>query len=282
MRLLPLACGVFLTAVALAVPQVAHAQGNGRPKTGRPSTDTPAVTAAAATPLTTYPQFGAWLDDASALGKGDGAVSIGAGFWRLNGMTQSNIPMLGGGIGITDRMQVSASVPFYRVSAPTFSSQGLDDVYLSAKYTLLDPTLTVSEVGLAISPVVEVLSADAIDGRVHFALPVSVELRRMPFRVYGSAGYFTRGAMFGGGAVEWTGSNGVSLTGAIMQSYSIKSPTLTTTAAERSHADFSVGVAAPIARAMSVYGSVGRSLTSVESGGASLAVSGGLSFRFYQ
>src|SRR3954465_889816 len=282
MRLLPLACGVFLTAVALAVPQVAHAQGNGRPKTGRPSTDTPGVTAAAATPLTTYPQFGAWLDDASALGKGDGAVSIGAGFWRLDGMTQSNIPMLGGGIGITDRMQVSASVPFYRVSAPTFSSQGLDDVYLSAKYTLLDPTLTVSEVGLAISPVVEVLSADAVDGRVHFALPVSVELRRMPFRVYGSAGYFTRGAMFGGGAVEWTGASGVSVTGAIMQSYSMKSSTVTTSAAERSHADFSFGVAAPVARAMSVYGSVGRSLTSIESGGASLAVTGGLSFRLYR
>jgi hypothetical protein len=277
MRLLPLACGGFLAAVALAVPQVAHAQGNGRPKTGRPSTETTA--AATATPLTTYPQFGAWLDDASALGKGDGAVSIGAGFWRLDGMTQSNIPMLGGGIGITDRMQVSASVPFYRVSAPTFSSQGLDDVYLSAKYTLLDPTLTVSEVGLAISPVVEVLSADASDGRVHFALPVSVELRRMPFRVYGSAGYFTRGAMFGGGAVEWTGASGVSLTGAIMQSYSTRLPTVTTTAMERSHADVTFGIAAPVARAASVYGSVGRSLTSVESGGASLAVTGGLSFR---
>jgi len=145
MRLLPLACGVLLTAVALAVPQVAHAQGNGRPKTGRSSTDTTTATAAAATPLTTYPQFGAWLDDASALGTGDGAVSIGAGFWRLDGMTQSNIPMLGGGIGVTDRMQVSASVPFYRVSAPSFSAHGLDDVYLSAKYMLLDPTLTVSK-----------------------------------------------------------------------------------------------------------------------------------------
>jgi hypothetical protein len=29
-----------------------------------------------------------------------------------------------------------------------------------------------------------------------------------------------------------------------------------------------------------VYGSVGRSLTSVESGGASLALTGGISFRF--
>jgi hypothetical protein len=195
-------------------------------------------------------------------------------------MTQTNVPMLSGAIGVTDRMHVSASVPFYRIAAPTFSAHGLDDVYLSAKYMLLDPTLTLSEVGLAISPVVEILSADATDGRVHFALPVSLELRRMPFRVYGSAGYFTRGALFGGGAVEWTSGNGISVTGAIMQSYSTKTTTVNGTVQERSHADVSMGLAAPVAGALSVYGSVGRSLTSVESGGASLALTGGISFRF--
>jgi hypothetical protein len=161
--------------------------------------------------MTTYPQFGAWLDDTSASTKGEGTASIGIGHWRLNGMTQTNVPMLGAGLGVTDRLQVSASVPFYRTSAPTGSATGLDDVYLSTKYTLLDPTLTVSEIGVAISPVVEILNADSVDGRVHFALPVSVELRRFPFRVYGSGGYFTRGALFGGGAVEWTASSGFSI-----------------------------------------------------------------------
>ena len=61
----------------------------------------------------------------------------------------------------------------------------MDDIYLSAKYVLVDPTLTLSEVGVAVSPVVEVLSAGALDGRVHFAVPVNVEFRRLPFRVYG-------------------------------------------------------------------------------------------------
>ena len=145
---------------------------------------------------------------------------------------------------------------------------------------VLDPTLTLSEVGLAISPLVEVLSADAGDGRVHFALPVSVELRRAPFRVYGSGGYFTRGAVFGGGALEWTSATGVSLTGAIMQSYSVKTPDGIPADLARSHADVSVGVAAPVAGSVSDYGSAGRSLTSVESGGASLALTGGVSFRF--
>lgn len=278
-RTFPLIAGALVAAVALGAPLQARAQGNGRPKGPRATTPTTTTTSTATTPstVTTYPQFGAWLDDASALGTGDGSASIGAGYWRLDGMTQTNVPMLSGAIGVTDRMHVSASVPFYRIAAPAVSAHGLDDVYLSAKYMLLDPTLTVSEVGLAISPVVEILSADAIDGRVHFALPVSVELRRMPFRVYGSAGYFTRGALFGGGAMEWTSAGGISVTGAFMQSYSTK---ISTIGQERSHADVSMGLSAPVAGAMSMYGSIGRSLTSVESGGASLAVTGGVSFRF--
>jgi len=272
---------VALTAVVtLGVTPPAHAQGNGRPKAPRPESVITTPTVSATSPVPTYPQFGAWLDDASALAKGDGVLNIGAGYWRLAGMAQTNVPMLGGGIGVTDRVQVSASVPFYRVATPTWSAHGIDDVYLSGKYMVLDPTLTVSEVGLAISPLLEVLSADAGDGRVHFALPVSLELRRAPFRVYGSAGYFTRGAVFGGGAIEWTSAGGVSLTGALMQSYSVKTPKAIPTELERRHADVSVAIAAPVVGALSVYGSAGRSLTSVESGGASLALSGGLSFRF--
>jgi hypothetical protein len=195
-------------------------------------------------------------------------------------VTQTNIPMLGAGLGVSDRLQVSASVPFYRASASTWSARGVDDVYLGAKYTLVDPTLTVSEFGLAISPVVEVLSAGAVDGRVHFALPINVELRRLPFRVYGSAGYFTRGAAFGGGAVEWTASNGFSLTGSVVQSYSLKTPDPSLVAMGRRHADVSVGAAAPLGRSASVFGSVGRSVTSIDAGGASLAVTGGVALRF--
>ena len=154
----------------------------------------------------------------------------------------------------------------------------MDDVYMGAKYTLIDPTLTVSELGLAISPVVEVLSAGAIDGRVHFALPVSVELRRLPFRIYGSAGYFTRGSIFGGTALEWTTDSGLSLTGTVMQSYSVKTPT--DVGAARQHADIGIGAAIPVGQRLSVFGSLGRSLTSVDAGGASLAATGGLAMRF--
>ena len=232
-------------------------------------------------PISTYRQFGAWLDDASAAGPGEGYTSIGVGHWRMLGSTQTNLPMLGVGVGVTDRMQVGASVPFYRASYEGGSASGMDDVYLSAKYTLVDPTLTLSEFGLAISPTMEVLSAGSPDGRVHFAVPVSVELRRQPFRVYGSAGLFTRGSFFSGAALEWGAPGGMALTGSLTQSYSLKDDAvLDSMGIGRQRTDVSFGVAYPLGTMAATFVNVGRSLTSVEEGGTSLALSGGISFRF--
>jgi hypothetical protein len=198
----------------------------------------------------------------------------------MDGSSQTNLPMIGVGMGVTDRMQVSASVPFYRASYVGGSVSGMDDVYLGAKYTILDPSLTLSEFGLAVSPVVEVLSSGNPDGRVHFALPVTMELRRQPFRVYGSTGLFTRGSFFSGGALEWAAPGGVVITGSLTQAYSLKEDAvLDSLGVGRRRADVSIGAAYPVS-SMAVFASVGRSLTSLAEGGTSLAVSGGISFRF--
>jgi len=230
--------------------------------------------------VTTSRQFGAWLDDASSSYRGDSYASIGVGYWRLATASQINAPMLGAGWGLTDRMQVSASVPFYHTSYAGATASGMDDLYFGAKYTLIDPTLTLSEFGLAVNPVVEVLSAGNPDGRLHFALPVSVELRRQPFRVYGSAGYFTRGSVFAGGALEWTGARLI-LTGSLTQSYSIKADAvLDNMAVGREHVDVSGSVAVPLTNRTAAFVNVGRSLSPIEEGGTRLALSGGVSFRF--
>ena len=293
-RSLPSAIGLFLF-VGLALPGLAEAQGKGRlkaPRVSSPTTTTPTSpsasssttptsTTSAAVPISTYRQFGAWLDDASAAGPGAGYTSIGVGHWRMLGSTQTNLPMLGVGVGVTDRMQVGASVPFYRASYEGGSASGMDDVYLSAKYTLVDPTLTLSEFGLAISPTMEVLSAGSPDGRVHFAVPVSVELRRQPFRVYGSAGLFTRGSFFSGAALEWGAPGGMALTGSLTQSYSLKDDdVLDSMGIGRQRTDVSFGVAYTLGTMAATFVNVGRSLISVEEGGTSLALSGGISFRF--
>jgi hypothetical protein len=232
-------------------------------------------------PVATFRQFGTWLDDASALYRGDGYVSVGVGHWRMPAVSQTNVPMLGAGIGVTDRLQVNASVPFYRYTFQGVTASGVDDLYFSAKYTIVDPTLTVSEVGLAVSPVLELLSPDVPDGRLHFALPVSVEVRHLPFRVYGAAGFFTRGSFFGGGAVEWTAPNGVTLTGALTQSYSVKEDAvLDGNAVGWKRTDVTASVAHAVGRVAVLSLSVGRSLNSPDEGSTTLALMGGVSFWF--
>lgn len=290
-RALPLIPAIL--AISFAIATDAAAQGRGRPKgpkttpqqttTGasqQSSAGVDAVTAAAGG-AASFRQFGAWLDDASAPAPHEGRTGIGFGYWRLSGGSQMNAPTFDVGYGLTDRLQVSASVPFYHTSFAGATYRGLDDVYISGKYTLLDPTLTESEFGLAVSPVVEVLSAGAPDGRLHVGFPVSVELRRLPFRVYGSAGYFSRGSLFTGGAVEWTASSGMVLTGALVQSYSLKDDvTLDALDIGQQRVDVMGGVGYPLGRTAAAYASVSRSLTSIDEGGTILSFSVGLSFRF--
>jgi len=143
-------------------------------------------------------------------------------------------------------------------------------------------TIAISSAGaLAISPTMEVLSSDNTDGRIHFAVPVSVELRRQPFRMYGSAGIFTRGSFFSGAAVEWSARSGMALTGALTQSYSLKDDAvLDSMGIGRQRMDVSLGIAYPLGTSAATFVSVGRSLTSMEEGGTSLALSGGISLRF--
>jgi hypothetical protein len=189
--------------------------------------------------------------------------------------------MLDVGYGVTDRIAASASVPFYRTSYQGSIVSGLDDIYLSGKVTLIDPALTVSEFGVAVSPIVEVLSPGSTGGRVHYALPVSVEVRRQPFRVFGSAGYFSRGSMFAGAALEWSASAGYVVTGALTQSYSTGvDVTLDSLGVSRRRSDVTGSVGYPLGQLAAAYVSVGRSLTSVDEGGTAFSLAGGLSFRF--
>ena len=98
-------------------------------------TDTTPLGSGVLTTATTFRQFGAWLDDTSAGTPGEGQTTVGMGHWRMQGMTQTNLPMLGVNIGVTDRLQVGAMLPFYRVSYGGSVARGLDDIYLNAKYT---------------------------------------------------------------------------------------------------------------------------------------------------
>lgn len=268
-------------AAFVLLPQTAAAQGRGRPKGPKvPQSDTQP---APGTPApASFRQFGLWLDDASAPTHGEGRTGIGFGYYRLDGASHMNAPSLDVGYGLTNRWQVSASVPFYRSSFQGTTSQGLDDMYLSAKWTVVDPEETGARVGFAVSPVVELLSSGAPDGRLHFAFPISLELRRQPYRIYGSTGYFTRGSLFTAVAIERALQSGLVFTGALTHSYSTRDDAeLDAIGLSRKRMDVTAAAAYPIFGSAAAYVSVGRTLTSIDEGGTTLALSGGLSFRFH-
>jgi hypothetical protein len=263
----------------VALPPLAEAQGHGqgRPKAPQASSESGSTGSVTIT-TSQFRQFGVWLDDATTRAEGGGSVGIGFGYWRGTGASLVDIPMFDGSYAVTDRVTFGASVPFYRSENGGATSRGVDDMYLSGKIVLIDPALKGARFGIAIIPVLEVLSPGFFDDRVHWALPVSAEFRASPVRVYGSTGYFSRGAVFGAGAVEWTSPEGTSLTFSLTHS----SPTSEdTTGLTGGRSDFSVAIGRSLSSATSVYAGIGRTLSSPdEDNKTSFAISGGISFSF--
>ena len=276
MRRLP----VLTIVLALgALPQLAEAQGHGQGRPKAPLASSESGSTGSGTITTSqFRQFGVWLDDATTRAEGGGSVGIGIGYWRGTGASLVDIPMLDGSYAVTDRVTFGATVPFYRSENGAATSRGVDDMYLSGKIVLIDPTLKGARFGVAVIPVLEVLSPGFFDDRVHWALPVSAEFRASPMRVCGSTGYFSRGAVFGAGAVEWTSPEGTSLTFSLTHSAPTSEDTAGVTGGR---SDFSVAVGRSLSSAASVYVGIGRTLSSPdEESKTSFAISGGISFSF--
>lgn len=281
-------CTLGLAALLLLSAQDAAGQGRGRPKqpqatvqpVASPASAPASVDERARSGLLAMRQFGSWLDDASGVAAGSGSTGISAGYWRVAGGSQVDVPIVDVAYGVTNRLQVGATVPFYMSRYQGATAHGLDDMYVSAKVVARDAAAAGRRVGVAVSPLLEILSTGPIDGRrVHWAVPVSVEVRGEAIRMYGSAGYFSRGALFTGAAVEWRTPAGTLLTGALTQSLSTADAGADV-GAGRQRVDATIAIAHALTNVAAAYVSAGRSLTSVDQGGSSLSVGGGVSFRF--
>jgi hypothetical protein len=280
-------------AVALALlvlsSQPASAQGNGHGHAyglSNKHVSSSAPSAAGAQEISAsgsgYRNFGSWLDDATVLPQGNGFVSLAFSYWRTPTFRELDVPVMDMGLSLHRRVQFGASAPFYHAGepgGPTF--RGLGDVYLSAKVQLRDPAK--HGAGFAVTPVVEVLSTPLPDGggRVSWGLPISVETQQKGWRAYGSAGYFSRGALFASGAVEMAVSDRVWLTGSISESHSLKRDDLSfALGLSKNRTDASGGVAVTVGSQAAVFGSVGRTVSNHDASSASLMFTGGVSLSF--
>jgi hypothetical protein len=224
--------------------------------------------------------FGSWLDDATVQDPGGGFVSIGVGVFRTPVYREVDLPSIDSGFGVTRRLQVGMSVPFYHGGVPGDPvTRGFGDVYLTAKYQLRPPSE--HRAGFAVIPMVEVLSVPPPSGgsRVQWALPASVERQFTHWRTMASGGWFSRGAVFGAGAVELELGKRAWATGALSHSYSTRQDDLSTALGfHRSRTDLSGGVTYALRPAVAVYGSAGRTISARDDNSATFIFSAGVSF----
>jgi hypothetical protein len=285
-----LSCTAFVSTAAAQGKGNGNANGHGKkqgaaiaPSQG--ATMAPSAAGAPDLPAGTgVRNFGSWLDDASVMSPGEGAMSFSFGYFRTPAYRELDLPALDGTVGITRRVQFGVSAPLYYAGEPGGPAvRGLGDVYLTGKVQLLDPSATSRRIGFAVIPVVEVLTYAPRPGagRVSWALPASVELRGERWRTYGSAGYFSRGSLFASGALEVALSDAAWVTGSISQSHSIAADDLSTALGlSPNRTDISGGVGIIPGPGMAVFTSIGRTISAQDANSTSLFLIAGVSFSF--
>lgn len=231
-----------------------------------------------------FRNFGVWLDDASVLAPGTGWTTVSFGYWRTPLAREIDVPMIDGGVGLTKRVQVGVSVPFYHVGEPGGPlTRGLGDLYLNAKIQLRDPSSTANGVGFAVIPVLEILSFQPgpDESRFQWALPASVEIQREGWRAFGTAGYFSRGALFAAAGGELELSDRAWLVGAITQSHSVETDHVSAALGfAKTRTDVSAGLTVSATPNVAVFGSIGRTISRQDDTSAKLALTGGVSYSF--
>jgi hypothetical protein len=282
-------CCVLLTPVTASAQGKGHghAFGHGKGSTGGVTSGPSAAGAAAVQPEGIgVRNFGTWLDDATVLTPGAGAMTFAVGYWRTPGFREFDAPSFDVGVGLTRRVQLGASVPFYHAREPGGPViRGLGDLYVSSKIQLRSPTTAAgkSQVGLAVIPVMEVLSVapSTGTGRVSWALPATVEIQRDGWRAYGSAGYFTRGSLFATGALEVSLSDRAWVTGTISESRSSKRDDLSEALGfAKVRTDVSGGITIAASQTMAVFGMVGRTISRQDPNSTKSFLTGGVSVNF--
>jgi hypothetical protein len=179
-------------------------------------------------------------------------------------------------------VQFGFSVPFYHAGVPGGPvARGFGDMYLTTKIQLRDPST--HGVGFAVVPLLEVLSyAPRPDAsRVGWAAPVTIEVQRTGWRAFGTVGYFSRGAVFASGAIEAALTDRAWLTGTLSQSHSLEDDALSEALGlSPNRTDVTVGASVAATRALSVFGTVGRTISRADANSASLFFTGGMSVSF--
>jgi len=286
---------ILAGAVSFAGPALVGAQGIGH---GQPPVDpgprtrssTPGTIQPSSTPTNTssalptasqretglrLQTFGSWLDSAGVSAPGEAWISMSSAYWRSPSLREVDAPAMGLTIGVAPRMQVGVSLPYYHITDQSgFTSQGFGASYVSTKVALSESP----HGGISTSPTMEILSWSSPDiRRINFVLPVSLQTSAGRAQIYGTTGYFTRGSLFGSGAVEWAVSTKVTLSATMAHSYSVVSdPDSDALGIPRHRTDGSGGAYYSATPGVVVFTTIGRTFAPIDETSGRLALSAGV------
>jgi hypothetical protein len=188
-----------------------------------------------------------------------------------------------GAVGIAPRVQVAASAFHYSATySDGYRSSGSGDAWFIAKVALISPRAHPG--GIALSPLVEFLS-DASQqyravgsGPVAWGLPVNLQYTWTKVQVLGTAGYFSRGAVSASGGLQaWVARNAIASI-SVARSHATRQ-----TALDRQYGllqdrtDANVGLDVFVSPALTLFGTLGRTLSARDSSGMRSQVSFGVS-----
>jgi len=135
---------------------------------------------------------------------------------------------------------------------------------------------------VAISPVVE-FSQDPLPGQssVGWGAPLDIEAKLPGFRVFGSTGYFSRGALFAAGALEVpVGDRLVATGGLTMMRSTNASPAADAIGLSKGRSDITGSAAYFLSPSIALFASTGRTIGSGDGTGTNFMLTGGVSFSY--
>jgi hypothetical protein len=270
----------------LAVSAPAIAQGNSQSHKKNPPPSRSDLTAPASTSTATVggtTPF-AWIDDASLMDPGAVSIALSVVRWQGTDVSEVDVPVIDVSVGLAPRVHLTASVP--RVvgsSDPSGAAGGVGTSYFSAKIALLNDAER--NVKLSVAPMLEVLGRGVLQSltsgerRVHFGLPASVEVNRGAARLYGGGGYFSRGVWFAGGGAGARASRKTFVSAGYSRSWR-RADAVDLALSDRARNELTGGASYALQPNVSVFGSIARTIATLEENGAGTSVSGGVSFFF--
>ncbi len=267
------ALAVFFTSPAFAQGKSNESHGHGKP----PSSSVLPIAATAPPGLGAMPL--AWVDDANLMEPGAMAIDFSATHWQGNGIGETDLPVGNVTVGLSNRLQFAASVPHVVANDTSGVVGGLGTTYFTAKYAAYSS----GDMGLkiAVAPTLEVLGAGVAaslgpgESRAQFGVPVSVEFDRDGRRFYASTGWFSRGVWFAGAGAGTQLTRRLGVLATFSRSWTSAADV---TGVTRDRTELTGGVSYGLTSHVSAFGSVGRTIATLDENGAGTTVSGGVSF----